>query len=119
MARRSPAERLSRILTAIRAWERHARRSTLGGTSLSQFKTALQPSVDAHARVAALRKDLRIALIERDTADRRSFELIERLSFAVKGDPRHGFDSDLLEDLGYTRAAVRRSRIRAGRARKR
>jgi hypothetical protein len=115
----SPAQRLRRILNTIRAWERHARRSTFFGHSLVEFKAAVQPSLDAHAKVADLRKQLRIALIERNAADRRSLELTYGMGFAVNGDRAHGRDSDLREELGYMREAVRRSKIRTGRRRNR
>jgi hypothetical protein len=118
MARASPAGKLKRITTAIRAWETHARDSVLSRLSLAQFKTAVQPSLDAHGRVRDLRQQLRIAVIQRDAADSRALELIYRLGYAVKGDPVHGRNSDLCEALGYTRETVRRARIRRGRKRK-
>jgi hypothetical protein len=119
MARMSPAQKLQRILKAIRAWERHARDDTFSGHSLARFKAAVQPSLDAHANVTDLRNQLRTAVIERNAADNRSLRLVRRVGFAVDADPAHGPDSDLYEELGYTREAVRRSKIRTGRRRKR
>jgi hypothetical protein len=86
--------------------------------SLAEFKTAMQPSLDAHGRVRDLRQQLRIAVVERDAADSRVLELIYRLGYAVKGEPVHGRNSVLCEALGYTRETVRRARIRRGRRRK-
>ncbi|HVX90293.1 MAG TPA: hypothetical protein VHC20_01515 [Candidatus Paceibacterota bacterium] len=115
----SPAQRLRRILKTIRAWERHDPRATFFGHSLPQFKTAVQPSLEAHAKVTELRKALRFALIERNAADKRSLELVRAVGFAVDGHPAHGINSDFHEALGYTREAVRQSKIRMGRRRKR
>jgi hypothetical protein len=115
----SPAQRLRRILKTIRAWERHDPRATFFGHSLAQFKAAVKPSLDAHARVAELREQLRITLAERNTADKRSLQLIYGVGFAVDGNPAHGSDSDLHEEMGYTRETARQNRSRAGRGRKR
>jgi hypothetical protein len=115
----SPAQKLQRILDTIRAWERGAQGSIFSGHSLAQFKAAVQPSIDAHAKVADLRKQLRSALIERNLADKRSMKLNYRVGCAVGGDPAHGDDSVLYEEFGRTREAVRRSKIAAGRRRKR
>ena len=119
MARMSPAQKLQRILDAIQAWERGAESSIFSGHSLSQFKAAVQPSIDAHDRVVDLRNQLRSALIERNLSYTRSMKLIYRVGCAVAADSAHGVDSALYEELGRTREAVRRSKIRAGRKRRR
>jgi hypothetical protein len=119
MARLSPAQKLRRILNVIRAWERDAPGRTFWGHSLAQFKAAVQPSLDAHANVADLRKQMRVALIERNLADDRSMQLVYHLGLGVAGDPAYGMDSHLYEEFGRTRETVRRSKIAAGRRRKR
>ena len=119
MARMSPAQKLQKILDTIQAWERGATSSVFSGHSLSQFKAAVQPSLDAHHRVVDLRNQLRSALIERNLSFNRSMKLIYRVCCAIGGDPAHGVDSALYEEFGRTREAVRRSKIRAGRKRKR
>jgi hypothetical protein len=115
----SPAQKLRRILNTIRAWERHDPRVTFFGHSLARFKAAVKPSLDAHAKVVGLREQLRAAVAERNAADKRSLRLVRGVGFAVDGHPAHGSDSDLHEELGYTREAIRQSRSRAGRRRKR
>jgi len=119
MARQSPEQLLQRILTSIRAWEMHARRSTLSRHTLAEFKAAMQPALDAHARVGEQRKQLRISIIERNSAVSKAMELVYLIGFAAKGDPEHGRNSDLCEALGYTREAVRRAKIQRTRRRKR
>jgi hypothetical protein len=119
MARRSPAEKLERILTVIRAWQALAPRESFSGMSLAQFKTAVRPSIAARKDIADLQQRIRIKIQRRDTSDTRSFELITRLGFAVKGDPAHGRDSALCSAIGYTRETERRSRIRRGMRKKR
>ncbi len=119
MARLSPEQQVRRIRNTIRAWEVHARRSAFSRHSLTEFKAAMQPALDAHARVADQRKQLRVSLLERNGAVRKAMELVYLIGFATRGDPEHGPNSDLYEALGYTREAVRRTKIRRARRRKR
>ena len=119
MARLSPEQRIERILNTIRAWETHARRSTFSRHTLAEFKAAMQPSLEAHARVVNLRKDLRIAIVERNGLVTKAMQLIYLVGFATQGDPEHGPNSNLYEALGYTRKAVRSAKIRRARRRKR
>jgi hypothetical protein len=118
MARLSPAQKLRRILNTIRAWEKHDPRATFFGYTLAQFKAAVKPSLDAHAKIAELRDELRLVVAARDLADKRSLRIVYGVGWAVDGNPAHGSDSDLHEDLGFTRHAVRTSRIRAARRRR-
>ena len=84
-----------------------------------QFKAAMQPALDAHARVVDQRKQLRISILERNGAVRKAMQLVYLIGFATRGDPEHGPNSDLYDALGYTREAVRRTKIRRTRRRKR
>jgi hypothetical protein len=118
MARISPAAQLERILQAIRAWKIHAPDRKFWGMTLAQFEAKAKPGLDADATVTRLRGELRIALAERRIAHARSLRLINRIGRSVKGDPDFGPDSQLLEDLGYTREAVLSSKLR-GKKRKR
>ena len=118
MARLTPEQQVQRILNTMRGWETHARRSTFTRHSLAEFKAAMRPSLEAHARVVDLRHQLRIAIVERNTEVRTAMELVYKIGYAAKGDPEHGPNSDLCEALGYTREAVRRAKIRRGRRRK-
>ena len=119
MARQSPEQLVRRIRAAIRGWETKARHTTLSRHTLSQFKAAMQPALEAHARVLDQRKDLRLSIIERDSAVGKALELVYLVGFAAKGHPEHGPNSDLCAALGYTWESVRRAKIRRARRRRR
>jgi hypothetical protein len=119
MARLSPEQQIARILKTIRAWETYAPRDTFTGHTLAQFKAAMQPSLDAHARVANLRQELRTLILMRNDIVWKAMRLIYRIGHSTKGSADHGPNSDLSEALGYTREAVRRSKIRRTKRRKR
>ena len=119
MARLSPEQQIRRIIGAIRAWEKHAPDSTFSRRTLAEFKEAMRPSLDAHARVVDLRKQVRIAVIERNQMVGKAMQVVYMTGHAVRGDPNHGRDSVLNEALGYTREVVRRTKIRRGARRKR
>jgi hypothetical protein len=112
MARLSPEQQLARILKTVRAWETYPPRDTFTGHTLAQFRAAMQPSLDAHARVLSLRHDLRTSIFVRNNIVSKAMRLIYRVGYSTKGSADHGPNSDLCEALGYTREAVRRSRIR-------
>jgi hypothetical protein len=119
MARLSPEQQIQRILRTIRGWEKHAPDSTFSRRTLTQFKEAMQPSLDAHNKVVDLRKELHIAVVSRNTLVAKAMQALYMTGFAVQGDPEHGRDSALNEALGYTREAARRAKIRRAARRKR
>lgn len=119
MARLSPEQQIERILKAIRGWETHAPRSTFSRRTLAQFKETMQPSLDAHRNVVDLRKQLHIAIVERNGLVDKAMQIFYITGFAVKGDPEHGRDSVLNEAFGYTREIVRRAKIQRAARRKR
>ena len=119
MARQSPEQQVQRILKTIRGWETRAPRGTFSRHTLPQFKAAMQPALDAHAKVLDLRKELRFALHERNVLVRKALQLVYLVGFSVRGSPDHGVNSELSEALGYTRESVRRERIRRGRRKRR
>jgi hypothetical protein len=119
MARLSPEQQIQRLTEAIRGWEKHAPRSTFSRRTLAQFRDAMQPSLDAHDKVVNLRKQLRIAVVERNGMVGKAMQILYVTGFAVRGDPEHGPNSDLNEALGYTREVVRRAKIRRAARRKR
>ena len=89
MARLSPEQQIERILKAIRGWETHAPRSTFSRRTLAQFKETMQPSLDAHRNVVDLRKQLHIAIVERNGLVDKAMQIFYITGFAVKGD-EHG-----------------------------
>jgi hypothetical protein len=114
MARKSPAERRRRMDQAVGAWEDLACDSKFSGMSVDDFKSEMQRSAAVHGRVEGLRRELQHALATRDEVDAKCMEMVYRVGFAVCGDPAFGYNSALLEAMGFTRDAVRRMRIRRG-----
>jgi hypothetical protein len=119
MARLSPEQQIRRIIAAIRAWEKHAPDSIFSRRTLATFKEAMRPALDAHASVEDLRKQVRIAILERNNTVGKAMQAIYMTGHAVRGDPDHGRDSALNEALGYTGEVTRRTKIRLGARRKR
>jgi len=119
MARKSPEQLVQRIRQTINGWEKNGRQTTLSSYSLAEFKAAMQPALDAHDRVLEQRKQLRISIIQRNTAVGKAMESVYLVGFSAKGHPDHGRDSALCEALGLTRESVRRTKIRRGRRRNR
>jgi hypothetical protein len=119
MARLSPEQQIERIRKTLSAWEKEAPRSTFSGYTFTSFKAAMQPALDAHAKVQDRRLQLRFSTVERNSVVKKAMQLVYTVGFAVQGDPNHGRNSELHEALGYTREAVRRTRIRRGMRRKR
>jgi hypothetical protein len=119
MARLSPEQQIQRILQAIHGWETDASGRTFSRRTLAQFKQAMQPSLDAHNTVVELRRQLRIAIEERNGLIGKAMQILYMTGFAVRGDPAYGRDSALHEAFGYTRETVRRAKIRRAARRKR
>ena len=119
MARLSPDQKIRRITNTIRAWEKHAPRTTLWKHSLAEFKASMQPVLAAHARVLEQRKGLRMTIADRNSEADRAMPLVRRIGLSAKGHPDHGPDSDFCEALGYTKEIVRVARIRRGWRKKR
>jgi hypothetical protein len=52
MARESPAQKIARITRVMNAWAKHAPPSSFHNGTLSEFKSAVQPSYDTRAEIA-------------------------------------------------------------------
>jgi len=81
VARKSPAERLEDPLRVTRAWEMMRPARTFFGLTLERFKQAIQPSLDARAEIEDLQGRLRVAILERDAADVRSFRILRGVAY--------------------------------------
>jgi len=77
--------------------------------TLDQFKTAVQPSLDARELIKDLENQLAHAINQRDAADAVSLEKMQGVVAGVKADPTEGPNSSLLEAFGYTRKSERKS----------
>lgn len=116
MARRSPAQKIARLTSFIRTWERMRPAKSFHGRTLAHFKRAVQPSFDTRSEIAELKRRLRDAIARRDAADFASFQLLERVVFCVIADPEEGDEGELYVALGYVPKV--RGRRRASRPRR-
>jgi len=104
-----PKEIEDRIRRTISGWESLARTKSFFGMTLDQFKTAVQPSLDARELIKDLENQLTQAINQRDAADAVSVEKMQGVVAGVKADPTEGPNSSLLEAFGYTRKSERKS----------
>jgi hypothetical protein len=112
MARQSPAQTIARISKVAHAWEAHAADTVFYRKTLSQFRSAIQPSYDARAEIEQLQRQLAEAIDRRTAADERSMRLMQGVVFAVLGHPDHAEDSVLYAAMGYVRRSARRRKPR-------
>jgi len=105
----APKESLDRINTVTKAWETLRPTKSFAGMTLAQFKTKLQPSLDARANIATLEHQMTSALDKRDDADAASIDAIKLVVNAVKGDPAETANGDLYEAMGFVRDSERSS----------
>jgi hypothetical protein len=110
----SPKQSEAKITTVLSAWETLRPTKTFAGLTLAQFKTAVQPSIDARTAITALDHQLVAAQDQRDDADIDSVATVLLVVNAVKGDPAEGEDGELYEAMGYVRKSERRSGLSRG-----
>ena len=103
------AEKLGKL---VQAWQDLAPDKMFGGLSLADFRTKVQPSLDARAAVNAAEVQLVDALARRQTSDGESQRLMLLVVHSIKGDPALGDDSALYEAAGYVRRSERKSGLR-------
>ncbi|MSU61304.1 MAG: hypothetical protein EXS31_02745 [Pedosphaera sp.] len=104
-----PSEIEDKLETAINAWSQIAPEATFARMTLPQFEQALQPSLDTRSRIVELERQLTIARIERDNADKDSLQTLLNVVNSVKGDPEYGDNSHLNAALGYILKMERKS----------
>ena len=105
----NPQDLLNRISTISKAWETLRPTKSFAGLTLTQFKTKVQPSLDARASIATLEHQMTSALDKRDDADVASLDTIKLVVNAVRGDPAETANGDLYEAMGYVRDSERSS----------
>jgi hypothetical protein len=105
----SPKENLDRINTVVRAWQTLRPTKTFGGLTLAQFKTKVQPSLDARATIETLEHQLTAATDQRDDSDAASLDAIKLVVNSVKGDPTETAKGEFYEALGFVRESERKS----------
>ena len=83
------------------AWARLAAEDTFADHTLTSFKAAVQPSLDARARLAELRLDFERWLTERMKADEASIHEYRRVIAGIRCHTKHGNNSAMLRACGY------------------
>jgi hypothetical protein len=109
MARSTPRANQEKMQRMINAWDTLASAKSFGGMTLTQFKSAAQPAIDASAQIEDIEDQLTGVISARDAAD---VAFAARAQRAVNGILAHhteGPDSALYEAMGYTRKSDRRS----------
>jgi hypothetical protein len=104
-------EQLNQVLNA---WTTLAANASFGGMTLAEFKTKIQPSLDARNKVNSLNDQLTAAQDARDDADKVTTVLVQKVVKGVVGDPNYGDDSDLYDAMGYVRKSARASGLSRG-----
>lgn len=105
----SPIKAEAKISQVVTAWETLRPEKSFAGLTLTQFKAAIQPSLDTRAQVETLKDQIAAAQTAREEADKTSIDTIHLLVNAVKGDPTEGEDGVFYEALGYVSKSERRS----------
>jgi hypothetical protein len=114
MAKKSPKNTVEKIARMINGWETLAPDKSFGGLTLTQFRAAAQPSLDARERIDDLEAQTKQALSNREDADEAFLEKAQLVVNGVLADPTEGPDSALYESFGYTPKRNRRSGLTRG-----
>ena len=85
----------------IDAWNKIAPDESFAGMTLAEFKTAIQPSIDARTQTAEAVLVRRAAIASREEADKSTRDLMRRVVGSVVGSPVHGSNSALYRAMGY------------------
>jgi hypothetical protein len=104
----------AKINQVVTAWESLRPEKTFAGLTLAQFKTAIQPGIDAHDRVEALKDQLTACQTERGELLEEALHTIMRVVNAVRSDVDEGEDGAFYEALGYVRKSERKSGLSRG-----
>jgi hypothetical protein len=105
----NPKKILEKLQRMINAWETLTPDKSFGGMTLTQFRNAVKPSLDARALIEDLEAQTTQAINSRDTADEATQEKMELVVNGVRADPTEGPDSALYEAFGYTPKRERKS----------
>lgn len=106
---KAPKQTEKRLTDFLKAWKDLAPTKTIGDMTFQQTEDALKPSFDIRKEITA-GENLQLSRINaRETADKNSLKLVNRLINAIKADAELGEDSDLYEAVGYVRASERRT----------
>jgi hypothetical protein len=111
---KAPKQTEKKLRDFLKAWKDLASTKTIGDMTLAQAEEALKPSFDTRSEITEGENLLLSRINGRETADKNSLKLMNRLINAIKADATLGEDSDLYEAVGYVRASERRTGKRRG-----
>lgn len=105
----APKEILEATQAIIDGWGELAPTATFAGLTLTQYKAAVQPSLDARAQISKLETDIDAQIDLRDEADVATSVTNANVVKSVVADKNFGDDSAMYERMGYVRKSVRAS----------
>lgn len=105
----SPNITVEKLNKLVQAWQELAPDKTFGGMTLAEFKTKVQPSLDARASITDAATKMTDATTRRQMSDVDAQQLMQLVVNSIKGDPTVGDDSALYEAMGYVRKSERKS----------
>ena len=106
---KTPKETEKKLATAIQAWVDLAPAKSFAGMTLEQFKTKVNPSLQARDSLKVAGSQRMDAQTHRDASDEASLQSLQLVVNSIKGDPEHGDDSALYQACGYVRKSARKS----------
>lgn len=106
---KAPKQTEKKLIDFLKAWKDLAPAKAIGDLTYEQAEAALKPSFDTRSEITAGENLLISRINARETADKNSLKLVNRLINAIKADATLGEDSDLYEAVGYVRASERRT----------
>ena len=106
---KSPSAVADQFETIANAWKDLAPTKNFGGLTLDQYKTVVQPSLDARDGIKTARVQHTDALMRRFNSDNAANNATLLVVNAIKGDPTEGEDSALYEACGYVPKSKRKS----------
>ena len=113
----NPSTRHTERLNVItEAWSNLRPAKSFAGMTLADFKTAVAESVNARDRMGQASDALAEARADRDTADRQTRPILDRVVAAVIADADENYDGALYEAMGYVRKSARNSGLTRGTA---
>ncbi|MGB9179597.1 MAG: hypothetical protein WCB68_10175, partial [Pyrinomonadaceae bacterium] len=105
----SPKDNYLKLQRMLNAWETLAPAKSFAGMTFAQFQAAVQPALDARARIEDLEAQITQAIADREAADDIALTKAQQVVNGVLADPTEGPDSALYEAFGYTPKRDRKS----------
>lgn len=105
----SPKEIEEKYNRFLNAWTTLAPDKTFGGITLAEFTAQVGKSNSPRQKLIGLNDERTAAETERDTEDKNSLKMCERVKNGVIADPDFGDDSALYEAFGFVRKSERKS----------